>query len=141
MRKKILIVVKTYPTKSKKYTELVCTAGVDSEGKWYRIYPIPTKTLKEYEGLKKYTWIDAEIEKDKSDNRPESYKINISSVTPLHTISVDNNWSYRKDIVLKSKMYKNLAEIIDLANKDNTHFLCVYLSQVNFFMCILNQKV
>jgi len=45
MRKKILIVAKTYPTKSKKYTELVCTAGVDAEGNWYRIYPMPTKTL------------------------------------------------------------------------------------------------
>jgi len=33
MRKKILIVAKIYPTKSKKYTELVCTAGVDEEGK------------------------------------------------------------------------------------------------------------
>jgi len=126
MRKEILIVAKTYPTKSKKYTELVCTAGVDSEGNWYRIYPIPTKTLKEYEGLKKYTWIDAEIEKDKSDNRPESYKINISSVKPLSTISVDNNWSYRKDIILKSTTYKNLAEIIALANKENTLSLCLF---------------
>lgn len=55
MIKEILIVAKTYPTKSKKYTELVCTAGVDEDGNWYRIYPIPTKTLKEYEGFKKYT--------------------------------------------------------------------------------------
>jgi len=67
MRKQILIIAKTYPTRSKKYTELVCTAGVDKDGTWYRIYPIPSKNLQEYEGLKKYTWIDAEIEKDKSD--------------------------------------------------------------------------
>ncbi|WP_457748036.1 hypothetical protein [Sulfurimonas sp.] len=126
MRKKILIVAKTYPTKSKKYTELVCTAGVDNEGNWYRIYPIPTKTLKEYEGLKKYTWIDAEIKKDKSDSRPESYKINISSVKLLDTVSTDNQWSYRKDTVLKSKVYENLTEIIDLANKDNALSLCLF---------------
>jgi hypothetical protein len=126
MKKKILIVAKTYPTKSKKYTELVCTAGIDDEGNWYRIYPIPTKTLKEYEGLKKYTWIDAEIEKDKSDARLESYKINISSVKPLNTIPTDNNWSYRRDIILKSKMYKNIAEIITLANKENTLSLCLF---------------
>jgi len=126
MRKKILIVAKTYPTKSKKYTELVCTAGVDAEGNWYRIYPIPTKTLKEYQGLKKYTWIDAEILKDKSDARPESYKINISSVKLLNTIATDNNWSYRKDVILKSKMCKNLAEIIALANQENTLSLCLF---------------
>ncbi len=66
MKKKLLIVVKTYPTRSKKYEELVCTAVIDEDGKWYRIYPIPTKTLKEYEGLKKYTWIEADINKDKT---------------------------------------------------------------------------
>ncbi len=126
MKKKILIVAKTYPTKSKKYTELVCTAGVDEDGNWYRIYPIPTKTLKEYEGLKKYTWVDAEILKDKSDSRPESHKINISSVKLLDTVSTDNQWSYRKDIVLKSKVYENLIEIIALAKEENTLSLCLF---------------
>jgi len=126
MRKKILIVAKTYPTRSKKYTELVCTAGVDREGNWYRIYPIPTKTLQEYEGLKKYTWIDAEIKKDNSDPRPESYKINISSVKLLNTIDTQDNWRYRKDILLKSKVYNNLEEIIHLANEYNELSLCLF---------------
>ena len=126
MRKKILIVAKTYPTRSKKYTELVCTAGVDAEGNWYRIYPIPTKTLKDYEGLKKYTWIDAEITKDTSDSRPESYKINISNMKILHTLDSKNNWRYRKDIVLKSKVYNSLNNIISLANKTNELSLCLF---------------
>jgi len=126
MRKKILIVAKTYPTKSKKYTELVCTAGVDAEGNWYRIYPIPTKTLKEYEGLKKYTWIDAEIKKDTSDPRPESYKISISTVELLDTVPTDREWRYRKDTVLRSKVYDDLAEIIALANQENRLSLCLF---------------
>ncbi len=126
MRKKILIVVKTYPTRSKKYHELVCTAGVDENGNWYRIYPIPSKSLKEYEGLKKYTWIEAEITKDKSDNRPESYKINISSIKLLGHISTDKNWSYRKDIVFKTKIFNNLQEIIKLANSKNSLSLCTF---------------
>jgi predicted nuclease of predicted toxin-antitoxin system len=126
MRKKILIVAKTYPTRSKKYTELVCTAGVDAEGNWYRIYPIPTKTLKDYEGLKKYTWIDAEITKDTSDSRPESYKINVSNMKLLHTLDSKNNWQYRKDIVLKSKIYRSLEEIISLANDTNELSLCLF---------------
>jgi len=126
MRKKILIVAKTYPTRSKKYTELVCTAGVDEEGNWYRIYPIPTKTLKDYEGLKKYTWIDAEITKDKSDPRPESYKINISNLKLLNTIEPKDNWRYRKDVLLKSKVYRSLAEIISLAKDTNELSLCLF---------------
>ncbi len=126
MRKKILIVAKTYPTRSKKYTELVCTAGVDAEGNWYRIYPIPTKTLKDYEGLKKYTWIDAEISKDSSDSRPESYKINISNMNTLDFLDTKNSWKYRKDVVLKSKIYDNLEEIISLANDKNELSLCLF---------------
>jgi hypothetical protein len=37
MRKKILIVAKTYPCPSTKYGELVCTAGIDETGKWHRL--------------------------------------------------------------------------------------------------------
>ena len=126
MTKKILIVAKTYPNRSRKYEELVCTAGIDHYGNWYRIYPIPTKSLKEYEGLKKYTWIEADINKDKSDPRPESYKINISTVSLLKHISTDKNWQFRKDVVLKSKVYDDLGEIIDLANNKNELSLCLF---------------
>ena len=37
---KVLITVKTYPTISTKYEELVCTAGFKEDGTWIRIYPI-----------------------------------------------------------------------------------------------------
>jgi hypothetical protein len=36
---KVLISVKTYPTLSTKYNELVCTAGFLEDGSWVRIYP------------------------------------------------------------------------------------------------------
>ena len=38
---KVLITVKTYPTLSAKYDELVCTAGFREDGTWIRIYPVP----------------------------------------------------------------------------------------------------
>jgi hypothetical protein len=37
MRTKVLITVKTYPTISVKYDELVCTAGFREDGSWVRI--------------------------------------------------------------------------------------------------------
>jgi hypothetical protein len=40
-REKVLITVKTYPTLSAKYGELVCTAGIKEDGAWVRIYPYP----------------------------------------------------------------------------------------------------
>ena len=38
---KVLITVKTYPTLSAKYDELVCTAGFKEDGTWIRLYPVP----------------------------------------------------------------------------------------------------
>ena len=34
---RILITVKTYPVLSRKYAELVCTAGVTEAGEWRRV--------------------------------------------------------------------------------------------------------
>lgn len=42
---KVLIAVKTYPTLSEKYDELVCTAGFLEDGSWIRTYPIPFRKL------------------------------------------------------------------------------------------------
>ena len=36
--RKVFITVKTYPTLSKSYDELVCTAGILDDGSWIRVY-------------------------------------------------------------------------------------------------------
>ncbi len=74
-RKKICITVKTYPTLSKKYDELVCTAGLLDDGSWIRIYPLPFRKLDYDKKYKKYHWIEADVERNLSDIRPESYKV------------------------------------------------------------------
>lgn len=42
---KVLVTVKTYPTLSQKYDELVCTAGFLEDGSWIRVYPVPFRKL------------------------------------------------------------------------------------------------
>ena len=44
-RLKLLITVKTYPIPSKRYDELVCTAGVTETGDFIRLYPINFREL------------------------------------------------------------------------------------------------
>ena len=44
-KKRIYILVKTYPTISEKYAELVCTAGILEDGSWIRLYPMPFRLL------------------------------------------------------------------------------------------------
>ena len=46
VHKKLLILGMTYPAYSQKYTENVCTGGVDAEtGRLVRIHPVPRRYL------------------------------------------------------------------------------------------------
>lgn len=60
---KIFIVVKTYPLRSSKYIETVCTAGFREDGSWIRLYPIPFRFCDYQNRYKKYQWIKAKIKK------------------------------------------------------------------------------
>ena len=114
---RILIAVKTYPTISKKYEELVCTAGFREDGSWIRLYPIQFRKKSYAEQYKKYQWIELEILKNKSDFRPESYRP-VSHETPINIIGEippdGNTYDERRKIVLK-KVYTNLGVLISEA--------------------------
>ncbi len=127
MKKKILITVKTYPTLSNKYQELVCTAGVDEEGNWVRIYPIPFRKLDYEDRYKKYSWIELDLVKRTSDIRPESYQPAILDDIIIlgNTIPTENGyWTIRKKLALKNQ-YTNLAKLIS-DTKDNKVSLATF---------------
>ena len=74
--KEILIIVKTYPEISTKYTETVCTGGILAESKQLvRLYPVRYRYLEGRNRFEKYQWISAKVTKARSDQRPESYNI------------------------------------------------------------------
>jgi len=118
--KKVLITVKTYPTISKKYDELVCTAGLLEDGSWIRIYPMPFRKLDYENQYKKYQWLEAPFEKNNSDVRPESYQVrDISKLKLLDTVGTNDNWSERRRLVLKNQpVFTNLKNLIAKANKN-----------------------
>lgn len=127
-RKKILITVKTYPTLSKKYDELVCTAGFDEEGNWIRLYPIPFRKLEYESRYQKYSWIELDVQKNIADFRPESYRpANIEAIQIVDKIEANGGpWYERRKIVLK-KVYKNLDVLISEAkNPEKKTSLAVF---------------
>jgi len=117
---KILITVKTYPTISAKYDELVCTAGFREDGNWVRIYPVPFRKKTYSEQYKKYDWIELDLVKNTSDFRPESYRPHSheSEIKIIGHIGTENNWAERKSIAL-GKVYYNLSELIAEAKNKN----------------------
>jgi len=124
---KVLITVKTYPTISAKYEELVCTAGFREDGTWVRIYPIQFRQKPFEEQYRKYEWIEIDLEKNEQDFRPESYRPRSmdAEIKIVGNIPPDSeSWRERRAIVLK-KVYTDLTALIAEA-KDKT--ICTSLA-------------
>ncbi len=118
---KVLIAVKTYPSLSSKYDELVCTAGFLENGSWIRIFPIPFRKLDYDKRYSKYDWVEIDLKKNSGDFRPESYKPRSieNAFNVVGHIETHNNWQQRKDIVLK-KVYTDLTKLIAEAKDKRT---------------------
>ena len=110
---KVLISVKTYPTLSERYDELVCTAGFLEDGSWIRIYPIPFRKLKMDSKYQKWQWIEIDLTKNTKDFRKESYRpTNIDNeIKVLDKVGTERDWMYRKNVVLRNVHY-NMDELI-----------------------------
>lgn len=105
-KKRILVAVKAYPEKSKKYGDVVCTIGLTEEGEWIRLYPIPYNTYI-FNEIHKYDWIEVECAKaGEILNRKESFKIKVNSIKVIdNSLSSEGangtpNWSERNKLLL-----------------------------------------
>ena len=121
-RKRIYITVKTYPTISKEYSELVCTAGILEDGSWIRLYPVPFRKLDFDQKYRKYTWIEVDVTRNLNDFRPETYRPNLETLAvEPKTSNKRVDWDERKRIIFKNqKIYTNLQELISKARADDT---------------------
>lgn len=119
-KKRILITVKTYPTLSKKYNELVCTAGFDENGSWIRLYPVPFRRLDYENQYKKYSIIELDVIKNTKDFRPESFRpANVDDIQVVAEIPPDGDtWRERRKLVLKT-VHDNMEKIIAEAQDQN----------------------
>lgn len=100
---KVLITVKTYPTISTKYEELVCTAGFREDGTWIRIYPVQFRKKAYHQQYSKYQWIEIDLVKNESDFRPESYRpvTHDAEIKIFNGIPADGaDWTQRRKFVL-----------------------------------------
>jgi len=127
LTRKVFITVKTYPTLSTKYDELVCTAGILDDGSWIRIYPLPFRKLEFEDRYKKYQWVEVPLVKNDSDPRPESYKItDIDKVETGEFVDTSQGWMRRKKIMFENNViYDDMSKLIELA-KSNDLSLAIF---------------
>ncbi len=115
---RILVLVMTYPTLSRRYGQIVCTAGLTEDGAWVRLHPVPYPRLNDGAKFEKYDWIETSIKESKGDDRPETFK----PVDPLAiTRPADQNddWSAKKSFILKHcRIHTNLETLIKAAHQN-----------------------
>ncbi len=86
MKERLLVLAKASPEISRTYESLVCVAGITETGEWRRIYPLPWNLFWKVSGknFKKKSWVEYEVESPtQSDHRPESRRIDYSTIRPL----------------------------------------------------------
>jgi hypothetical protein len=93
---RILILAKTYPSPSAKYTETSCVAGINSSGEPRRLYPVPFRMVNGDQQFKKWQWIEVRIEKSPQDNRPESHRLFVDTIQTLDTLTTAREWNDRR---------------------------------------------
>ncbi|MDF7823299.1 hypothetical protein P4B35_04690 [Pontiellaceae bacterium B12227] len=138
MNQRILITVKTYPAISKTYGELVCTAGINEDGQWIRLYPVPFRKMEQYRKYEKYQWLTASIRRRARDVRPESYSPAVDSILLEEGIPTGKNrdWEARKDLILrKGDVYDDLADLI--ARAKNNHLSVATFKPADVFDVIV----
>jgi len=100
-RVRVLITVKTYPTPSSTYSELVCTAGVIPGEGFIRIFPVQFRQLPYEQQYRKYHWIDVTIGPPGGrDKRPDSYRPVQDSIQILDRVDTADGWAERKRLIL-----------------------------------------
>lgn len=112
-RHELLIWGKTYPELSTKYTETICTGAVrlDKPG-LIRIYPYPERYLEPENKSPKWSVVRAEIRRNLSDSRPESFKVQGPTIEHLRRIAPKRTWSERLSYMLrKEHLFSGLEEL------------------------------
>jgi len=118
----ILILAKTYPEISTRYTETVCTAGIlKATLSLVRLYPIRYRYLSGELQFKKYQWIKARISRPDSDSRPESFKLVGEKVEMGKVIGTKNGWAEReKWVINQNTLYGSVEALRDAQKTGST---------------------
>jgi hypothetical protein len=134
-QKKLLIWGKTYPEFSEKYYETVCTGAVDADtGRLVRIYPITLRYMKE--SFKVYDWVEARIDRNSSDPRPESFKIDQGSITVVGHLDTKDGWVERSEWILKDgNVFRSVEALRDAQAGEGTSLGLVRPKEITRVYC------
>ncbi len=109
---RILILGMTYPHYSGTYTENACTGGIlEQTGELVRVHPMPQRYLAYDSRPKTFQWMRVRHRKHESDPRPESLRIDPSSITCEDLIASTEVDERRGWLVRCSGLLRSVEEV------------------------------
>ncbi len=103
-RRKVLLLVKTYPNLSRKYERTACMAGIDIDAKeWIRIYPVRFFDLPYEKRPHKFELIEVNAEHNPNEKfkRKESHKVKDDTIVRTGKyIPTEGDWKKRNTFLL-----------------------------------------
>lgn len=94
---RILILCKTYPSPSSKYSETSCVAGLTESGHLIRLFPVPFRLINDNQQFKKWQWIKGRVGKAPADHRAESHKLLVDTIVfDGDPIPTNRGWELRR---------------------------------------------
>lgn len=101
-RERVLILVKALPHVGDRHGETVCCAGVTPDGKWRRQFPVLFRSLEHEKRFRRWQWVEYDWRLPKTDNRPESRRVQENSIRVLGNIPKKERSSFLNPLVLPS---------------------------------------
>lgn len=119
---RILILCKTYPSPSERYSETSCVAGVTEEGALIRLFPVPFRMIADDQQFCKWQWIQVRVEKARDDHRPESHRIFVDGIEcePAPLAAGKEGWPRRMQVLKDLPIFSDFAAVEAARIKDGT---------------------
>jgi hypothetical protein len=137
--KRILILGKTYPSYSMKYTENACTGGLREDTlEMIRLHPIPYRYLEEGNRFSAFQWIRAKITKHTSDPRPESYRIDDRDIKVEEVVPGSEHRVRRRFLEKSPHFFQSLEELRERQQREDTSLGIVQPKEI--LGCYLERK-
>ncbi|ABD53504.1 hypothetical protein [Jannaschia sp. CCS1] len=98
----VAIIVKAAPVVGRTHGETVCVAGLDYDGNWHRLYPIPFRDLDSEQKFGRWDVVRFTWREPRDDNRPESKNVDSQSLQLIGKVPQRERHAFARSAIVPS---------------------------------------
>lgn len=99
---KAAVIIKAAPDIGQKHGETVCVAGLDYDGFWHRLYPVPFRDLKPEQRFSRWDVIEFRWRSAPDDKRAESKRIDPQSIVKVGKVPMSERHGFARRAIVDS---------------------------------------